>query len=279
MANESENTSNFEERKEKAMDMLNDVAEKAKCEMKLLRNKTIVLWAMFIAALCALGTYCFHISPHVTEKNVKFQGSCIATSDSSMSHCASAQASANSVNPSTKHEDPSSKFNASRRAEVNGCASCRTSSFKFSLFLAIGGFALLFVVICGSLISTDRDYKELLKLYVTARRRQDVWAEGLKLLDKSKGIVNQHWELNCCNCCTTNSPAAQKGHCAAQPPTVTFGNNCTWNGDSNMGQPCKSGNGDGGIGRKSNPVLHADYKVIETLLENLSDDPSKRMFM
>ena len=238
MANESENTANVDKKGEKEMNAMNDIVEKAKSEMKFLRWKSIVLWVMFLAVFCALGTYCFYISPHVTEKNVKFQGSCIATSDSSMSHCASAQASANSVNPSTKHEDPSSKFNVSRRAEVNGCASCRTSSFKFSLFLAIGGFALLFVVICGSIISTDHSYQEMMKLYVTARHRQDVWEKGLELLGCCKDTVNQKL-LN-------ENQMKQANPTGFNKPVLAI---CT------------------------------DYKVIEALLENLSDDPSKRMFM
>lgn len=163
---------------EKEKDKMNDIAEKARNEMWFLKLKSAVLWIMLLVALCVLGVYCYYISPHGAERNVKFQGSCTATLDSCMSHYTSSQNSVNAMNSSPKREDPSSKFNVSSRTEVNNGASCRIPSFKFSLVLAIGGFMLLFSVICCSLISTDQRWKELMKLYVSARHRQDVWEKG-----------------------------------------------------------------------------------------------------
>ena len=223
---------------EKEKDKMNDIAEKARNEMWFLKLKSAVLWIMLLVALCVLGVYCYYISPHGAERNVKFQGSCTATLDSCMSHYTSSQNSVNAMNSSPKREDPSSKFNVSSRTEVNNGASCRIPSFKFSLVLAIGGFMLLFSVICCSLISTDQRRKELMKLYVTARHRQDAWEKGLELLGRCTGIANQKM-LNVNQMNQVNSAGLNK------------------------------------------PVLAmcADFKVVEMLLENLSDDPSKRVFM
>ena len=149
-----------------------------------------------------------------------------------------------------------------------------------NLLLVIAGMAFMFIVTYGVSSAANSKYMEFVKLYFAMKNKLDNLEKNMILLFRSKDIVNQHWELNCCKCCMIEDrPITEKGQCTEQPPTVTFGNNCTWNGGLNMGQSCKSGNGDDGIKRKLYPVMHADYKVIETLLENLSDDPSKRMFM
>ena len=149
-----------------------------------------------------------------------------------------------------------------------------------NLLLVIAGMAFIFIVTFGMYSAANSKYMEFVKLYFAMKNKLDNLEKNMILLFRSKDIVNQHWELNCCKCCTIEDcPTTEKGPCASQPPTVTFGDNCTWNGGLNMGQSCKSGNGDDGINRKLYPVMHADYKVIEALIENLSDDPSKRMFM
>jgi hypothetical protein len=149
-----------------------------------------------------------------------------------------------------------------------------------NLLLVIAGMVFMFIITYGESSAANSKYMEFVKLYFAMKNKLDNLEKNMILLFRSKDIVNQHWELNCCKCCMIEDrPTTEKGQCTEQPPTVTFGDNCTWNGGLNMGQSCKSGNGDDGIKRKLYPVMHADYKVIESLLENLSDDPSKRMFM
>ena len=126
-----------------------------------------------------------------------------------------------------------------------------------------------------------------MKMNFAMRNRQDVWQKCSELLEKSTGVVNQHWcNLNMQtqvsatannNVPVQNNPPNNNPNGAGQLPlSVSFGDGLTCSGGSSVsvGLPIGTNCGHGNSINKPQPVIHADYKVIETMLEILADDPS-----
>lgn len=215
----------------------------------------IGLWNVFLAWIALLGLYCTDVIPKLPESKTHYDGSCAV-----------------SLHPTSEK----SNKEHDKVLVVEGTATAGGTS-RLSVWLVAGGFALVFMVIACSLISANRIYRELLKLDISLKSKEKNWIKYDDLLKKSRGILNQHR----CFCCGTCNMKLNQNQTSSKSITCS---NCTINGSMSItvgsSQPnlCKSGQGDGLV-YKPAPVLHADYKVIEAMLENLADDPSKQMFV
>ena len=169
---------------------------------------------------------------------------------------------------------------------IDGAVSYRLP-LKFSILLLIGGFGLPILIIVWILVFLGKFYRAYVKMDFAMRNRQDVWQKCSELLEKSTGVVNQHWcNLNMQtqasatannNVPVQNNPPNNNPNGAGQVPlSVSFGDGLTCSGGSSVsvGLPIGTNCGHGNSINKPQPVIHADYKVIETMLEILADNPS-----
>ena len=158
---------------------------------------------------------------------------------------------------------------------------------EFFVYFLVGGFGMFAIITVWALVFLSKCFRAYMKMNFAMRNRLDVWEKCNELLEKSTGVVNQHWcNLNMQtqasatannNVPVQNNPPNNNPNGAGQVPlSVSFGDGLTCSGGSSVsiGLPIGTNCGNGNSINKPQPVIHADYKVIETMLEILADDPS-----